>query len=205
MLTDKAAIAANRFGLGARPGDAAVDRRRSARLARAAARARRGARRRSGAAARIGPRAAESSASCAPRAKSRRRRARTPARGRRNPAHAQPGTDDPAPPTPPGARERLRRTEPAARHRRAGDPRVRPVRARALRRRTRTSGTGARSQTDRPFVERLVHFWSNHFAVSADKQLARPRSRASTSRKRSGRTSPAISTTCCSRRSATPR
>ncbi|HET7924936.1 MAG TPA: DUF1800 domain-containing protein [Rhodanobacteraceae bacterium] len=25
-------------------------------------------------------------------------------------------------------------------------------------------------ETDRPFVERLVHFWSNHFAVSADKQ-----------------------------------
>jgi len=24
--------------------------------------------------------------------------------------------------------------------------------------------------TERPFVERLVHFWSNHFAVSADKQ-----------------------------------
>ena len=24
--------------------------------------------------------------------------------------------------------------------------------------------------TDRPFVERLVHFWSNHFAVSVDKQ-----------------------------------
>jgi len=24
-------------------------------------------------------------------------------------------------------------------------------------------------QTDQPFVERLVHFWSNHFAVSADK------------------------------------
>jgi uncharacterized protein (DUF1800 family) len=24
--------------------------------------------------------------------------------------------------------------------------------------------------TDQPFVERLVHFWSNHFAVSADKQ-----------------------------------
>jgi uncharacterized protein (DUF1800 family) len=24
--------------------------------------------------------------------------------------------------------------------------------------------------TDRPFVERLVHFWSNHFAISADKQ-----------------------------------
>src|SRR5690606_26670618 len=25
-------------------------------------------------------------------------------------------------------------------------------------------------ETDAPFVERLVHFWSNHFAVSADKQ-----------------------------------
>jgi uncharacterized protein (DUF1800 family) len=25
-------------------------------------------------------------------------------------------------------------------------------------------------ETDRPFAERLVHFWSNHFAVSADKQ-----------------------------------
>ena len=25
-------------------------------------------------------------------------------------------------------------------------------------------------EADRPFVERLVHFWSNHFAVSADKQ-----------------------------------
>jgi uncharacterized protein (DUF1800 family) len=25
-------------------------------------------------------------------------------------------------------------------------------------------------ETDRPFVERLVHFWSNHFAVSAEKQ-----------------------------------
>ena len=34
----------------------------------------------------------------------------------------------------------------------------------------RPSGIGSRSQTDRPFVERLVHFWSNHFAVSADKQ-----------------------------------
>jgi uncharacterized protein (DUF1800 family) len=26
-------------------------------------------------------------------------------------------------------------------------------------------------ETDRPFVERLVHFWSNHFAVSADKMV----------------------------------
>ena len=28
----------------------------------------------------------------------------------------------------------------------------------------------AAAATDRPFVERLVHFWSNHFAISADKQ-----------------------------------
>lgn len=29
-------------------------------------------------------------------------------------------------------------------------------------------------QTDTPFAERLVHFWSNHFAVSADKQPVVP-------------------------------
>jgi uncharacterized protein (DUF1800 family) len=29
-------------------------------------------------------------------------------------------------------------------------------------------------ETDQPFVERLVHFWSNHFAVSADKLLVGP-------------------------------
>jgi uncharacterized protein (DUF1800 family) len=29
-------------------------------------------------------------------------------------------------------------------------------------------------ETDRPFVERLVHFWSNHFAISADKQPVAP-------------------------------
>ncbi len=37
------------------------------------------------------------------------------------------------------------------------------------------SGVGARAasalQTSTPFVERLVHFWSNHFAVSVDKLL----------------------------------
>jgi len=29
-------------------------------------------------------------------------------------------------------------------------------------------------ETDQPFVERLVHFWSNHFAISADKALVGP-------------------------------
>jgi uncharacterized protein (DUF1800 family) len=37
------------------------------------------------------------------------------------------------------------------------------------------AGVGARAtsalQTDTPFVERLVHFWANHFAVSVDKLL----------------------------------
>ncbi len=28
----------------------------------------------------------------------------------------------------------------------------------------------AAAETDTPFHERLVHFWSNHFAISADKQ-----------------------------------
>jgi uncharacterized protein (DUF1800 family) len=31
--------------------------------------------------------------------------------------------------------------------------------------------TGSALQTATPFVERLVHFWSNHFAVSVDKLL----------------------------------
>jgi uncharacterized protein (DUF1800 family) len=30
---------------------------------------------------------------------------------------------------------------------------------------------GSGVATDRPFLERMVHFWSNHFAVSVDKQL----------------------------------
>jgi len=29
-------------------------------------------------------------------------------------------------------------------------------------------------ESDQPFIERLVHFWSNHFAVSADKMLVAP-------------------------------
>src|SRR5262252_2236096 len=29
-------------------------------------------------------------------------------------------------------------------------------------------------ETDQPFVERLVQFWSNHFAISADKALVGP-------------------------------
>src|SRR5690606_14863561 len=31
--------------------------------------------------------------------------------------------------------------------------------------------TNSALQTSTPFIERLVHFWSNHFAVSVDKLL----------------------------------
>lgn len=31
--------------------------------------------------------------------------------------------------------------------------------------------TASALQTDTPFVERLVHFWANHFAISTDKQI----------------------------------
>jgi uncharacterized protein (DUF1800 family) len=61
-----------------------------------------------------------------------------------------------------------------------GETRAVPDTAMALRQRARREGrdyyaaaVGARAQaalvSDAPFVERLVHFWSNHFAVSADK------------------------------------
>ncbi len=47
--------------------------------------------------------------------------------------------------------------------------------ARQVGRELYANAVGARAQTavasDTPFVERLVHFWANHFAVSADKQI----------------------------------
>ena len=55
--------------------------------------------------------------------------------------------------------------------------------------------------TDAPFVERLVHFWANHFAVSADK-LTWSGWRARSSSRRSGRMCSAVSPTCSTRSSA---
>ena len=162
MLTPKAAIAANRFGLGARPSDGGNigsdapgwlaqqldDERRtksasaqqppeSARVLQELRELR--------VARQIG---AQARANAAPR------QSNAPAGGRR----ADPGGTEPAPP--PGIdQEAIRElgrfqrehyvAQVGARHRRA-------------------------IETDRPFVERLVHFWSNHFAVSADKMLIGP-------------------------------
>ncbi len=52
--------------------------------------------------------------------------------------------------------------------------------------------------TQTPFVERLVHFWANHFAVSAENPLWR-RSPAHSKPKRSAHMCWAVSRTCWSR------
>ncbi|WEK45849.1 MAG: DUF1800 domain-containing protein [Candidatus Andeanibacterium colombiense] len=59
----------------------------------------------------------------------------------------------------------------------AGPPAMAADTARAIQRQLQQSYVDAASArvtaatlTDAPFVERLVHFWSNHFAISADKQ-----------------------------------
>ncbi|MFT7521183.1 MAG: hypothetical protein ACI9MC_003334 [Kiritimatiellia bacterium] len=46
--------------------------------------------------------------------------------------------------------------------------------ARALMRREQSARWLLGVQTDRPFVERLVHFWANHFTVSTTRQQVRP-------------------------------
>ena len=83
--------------------------------------------------------------------------------------------DDGRTPMPPGdapARRRQRR----CRRDRSGDGRATggaPIRRQAEPRRLwrggRRRGPMAALTADAPFVERLVHFWANHFAVSADK------------------------------------
>jgi hypothetical protein len=58
--------------------------------------------------------------------------------------------------------------------------------------------------TARPFAERLVRFWANHFTVSLAKGAARGLVGRSSAR-RSGRTSTALSSSCCGRPPPTPR
>lgn len=143
MLTSEAAIAANRFGLGARPGDGE----RIGRDARGWLLAQ--LEDRNGAAIPASPPA---SAGVLAEVRELRVARQVAAQVRANLAQ-QPGE---APPPSPGIdAEAIREfgafvrehylAQTAQRHRRA-------------------------IETDRPFVERLVHFWSNHFAVSADKQ-----------------------------------
>ena len=56
--------------------------------------------------------------------------------------------------------------------------------------------------TSASFVERLVHFWANHFAVSVDKLPVVRTGRACSRSRRSVRTCSAVSPTCCSRSSS---
>jgi uncharacterized protein (DUF1800 family) len=142
MLTPEAAIAANRFGLGARPGDGG----RIGRDARGwlLAQLELG-----GGTAR--PQSPPASARVLAEARELRVVRQVAAQARAN-LTQPPGTPQAAP----GIDEEAIRefggfirehylAQTAERHRRA-------------------------IETEHPFVERLVHFWSNHFAVSADKQ-----------------------------------
>ena len=143
MLTQQAAIAANRFGLGGRPGDGRAigfDPKAwlLAQLDRPAA---------------APPAGTPESARVLAEARSLRAVRQVAEQVRANVARRD---DSAAPPPAPGIDQQAVRelgqflrehyvAQTAERHRLA-------------------------LETDRPFVERLVHFWSNHFAVSADKQ-----------------------------------
>src|SRR5688572_14854803 len=143
MLTPQAAIAANRFGLGAKPGDAERIGRDARGWLLAQLEPQRGA-----------PRSAEPPASAGVLVETRELRiARQVRQQARANLERPPGA---TPPPAPGIDQQAIRefgafvrdhyvAQTNARHRQA-------------------------IETDRPFTERLVHFWSNHFAVSADKQ-----------------------------------
>jgi uncharacterized protein (DUF1800 family) len=203
MLTDKAAIAANRFGLGARPSDAAAigDDPRGWLVEQLEAA------RRTASDAADPPESArvlqELRELRAARQVAAQARANTRVRPAGNPRAAQPGTGDPAPPPSPGAASGSGAPTPPPG---IDDEAIREFGQFAREHYVTYANERHRRsiETDLPFVERLVHFWSNHFAVSADKLLIGPIA-GSTRRKLSGRASRAISTTCCSRRNATLR
>ena len=143
MLTKDAAIAANRFGLGARPGDA-----RSigsdakgwleAQLERPLS---------------FAPAGTPESARVLAEVRDLRVARQIAAQARANLAR-RPATDAPA--TAPGIDEQAIREFGSF------------VRERYVAQTTERHRLAL--ETDRPFVERLVHFWGNQFAVSADKQ-----------------------------------
>ena len=143
MLRQDAAIAANRFGLGARPGDAAAigsdpQGWLAAQLDSAPARPGHWP-------ARVRPRAGRGPRAARARQVAAQVRANVAPPASRVPRTRDPGIDEQAI-REFGAFIREHYVEQTAeRHRLA-------------------------IAADRPFVERLVHFWSNHFAVSADKQ-----------------------------------
>jgi uncharacterized protein (DUF1800 family) len=164
MLTAQAAIAANRFGLGARPKDAAAIGRDAGGWLEAQL----------DAAARAKPEMARPPASAAvlqeirelelTRQIAQRARAQQSAPPAQRPRPAQPPAGDASDPADPrGPADAQPPIDPTAIRDFAQFMRERYLiqagerHARAL-------------ATELPLVERLVHFWSNHFAVSADKQ-----------------------------------
>jgi uncharacterized protein (DUF1800 family) len=143
MLTSDTAIAANRFGLGARPGDARAIGRDTRGWLLAQLEPARG----------VAPSSPPESARVLAEVRNLRAGRQVAAQVRANLVRP---SDDGAPAATPGIDEQAIRefaafmresylTQTAVRHRLA-------------------------LETERPFAERLVHFWSNHFAVSADKQ-----------------------------------
>jgi uncharacterized protein (DUF1800 family) len=161
MLSQKAAIAANRFGLGARPRDGAniasdpagwleqqLDDERRAKPA---------------------PNRPPESASVLQELRELRAARQIAARARANAAPRQ---------TPPPAGGRSEGDGGAPRPQPTGIDREAIREFGRFQREHYVAQVGERHrraiETDRPFVERLVHFWSNHFAVSADKMQIAP-------------------------------
>jgi uncharacterized protein (DUF1800 family) len=173
MLTDKAAIAANRFGLGARPRDVtAIGDDPRGWLGQQLDAVRRTP---SGAAhppesARVLRELRELRAA---RQVAAQARASTRARPVGNPRAAQPGTGDPAAPPSPGAAGGSAAPNPPPG---IDDEAIREFGQFAREHYVTYANERHRRaiETDLPFVERLVHFWANHFAVSADKLLVGP-------------------------------
>ena len=96
-------------------------------------------------------------------------------------------THSPVPPAPP----------PRSLADRANKPKPEESQVRALFRDEAKAELNNALTTPAPFRERLVWFWANHFTVSVRGGIAAASVRLS-SRRRSGRTSPAASRTCCS-------
>jgi len=143
MLTKDAAIAANRFGLGARPGDARPIGSDAkgwllAQLERPAPSA---------------PTGAPESARVLAEVRDLRVARQAAAQARAN--FVRPPDNNPPQPAPGIDEQAIREFGSFVRERYVAQTAERHKLA---------------IETDRPFVERLVHFWSNHFAVSADKQ-----------------------------------
>jgi uncharacterized protein (DUF1800 family) len=144
MLTLDAAIAANRFGLGARPGDAQAIGRDAKGWLLAQLEPARG----------TAPAGPPESARVLAEVRELRAVRQVGSQVRAN--LVRPPDDATAPAQTPGIDEQAIREFGAF-------MRARYVAQTAERHRLALA-------TERPFVERLVHFWSNHFAVSADKQ-----------------------------------